>query len=209
MAASGSGYWGVASWLCSNNTLRLVYHNKISKWVRKWAETSPARCLDFGPDIFLGCKWHHFLRSVSVMGDVQVALVWSRNLLVEESCGGGSQDECQAQPCSACPKQPVHEPEPSAVYFTYILTWCSASSLLFHPWNETNPPIHTWATKALGLACGTAWLLLWFSLRKQRTALPWNVFHSNIFYHKPSYMLRPLLTVMTRLASPLFLSVFE
>lgn len=27
-----------------------------------------------------------------------------------------------APPCSAHPKQPVHEPEPSAVHFTYILT---------------------------------------------------------------------------------------
>lgn len=101
-----------------------------------------------------------------LLGDAQVASAQNHSLLVEESCGGGGQDGCQvwrgvqAQPCSACPKQPVHAPEPSAVYFTYILTWWSASSSLFHPWNETNPPIHTWATKASGSAGGTPWVSL-------------------------------------------------
>lgn len=63
-----------------------------------------------------------------LMGVVQVALAQTPSLLVEESCGEGSQAECQvwrgaqAQPSSARPKQPVHGPEPSAVHFTYILS---------------------------------------------------------------------------------------
>lgn len=125
-----------------------------------------------------------------LMGVAQVALAQTRSLLVEEPCGGGSQDGCQVwrgaqvQPCSARPKQPVHEPEPSAVHFTYIFTWCSANSSLFHPWNEPNPPVLTWATKTSGSAGRTLWLWSDFCLSKQR--LPWNVFQSSIISHKRS-----------------------
>lgn len=152
-----------------------------------------------------------------LMGDVQVALVEIHSLLVEESCGGGSQNRCQvwrgaqAQPCSACPKQPVYEPEPSAVYFTYSLIWCSASGLLFHPRNETNPPIHTWATKALGSAGRTPWLLFWFLSERTKDYTSQQCLFKAVSFqrYQPSYKLNPLLTVMTRFASPLFLSVFK
>lgn len=102
------------------------------------------------------------------------ALAQTHSLLVKESCGGGSQDGCQvwrgaqAQPCSACPKQPVHEPEPSAVDFAYILAWCSASSSLYHPWKETNPPVHTPATKPASSAGRTLQLLFRFSSEKTK-----------------------------------------
>jgi len=100
------------------------------------------------------------------MGVVQVALAQTRSLLDEKSYCGGSRDGCQVwrgaqtSPCSARPKQPVHEPEPSAVHCTYIPAWCSASGSLFHPRNETNAPVLTWATKASGSAGKTHFGLL-------------------------------------------------
>lgn len=62
----------------------------------------------------------------------------------------------------------------------------------------------TCATRALGLS----WLDITVT-QKQRDILPWNTFQNGIIYHKPSSKLHPLLTVMSRFASPLLVSVFE
>lgn len=59
-------------------------------------------------------------------GVVHIVLGQTHGLLLQEPCCGMEAGRLPglegAQPCSACPKQPVHEPEPSAVHFTYILT---------------------------------------------------------------------------------------
>lgn len=84
-----------------------------------------------------------------------------------------------AQPCSACPKQPVHEPEPSAVHFTYILTWCSASSTppsFFHPFKETNPSLSSCGPPELGVQLA-GHMVTGFCLKKQgRLYLPESYF---------------------------------
>lgn len=73
----------------------------------------------------------------------------------------------------------------------------------FTPGTRLILPSPTWATRALGLS----WPDITVT-QKQRDILPWNTFQSGIIYHKPSSKLHPLLTVMSRFASPLLLSVW-
>lgn len=88
-----------------------------------------------------------------------------------------------APPCSARPKQPVHEPEPSAVHFTYSTFSLDAlpAAHFFHPWNGTNPPVLTGATKALGSAGSTPWLLLCILPEKTKAYISLN--HVSKQYH--------------------------
>lgn len=75
----------------------------------------------------------------------------------------------------------------------------------FTPGTRLTPPLLAWDIKALGSAGYSSDFLR----GKQTATLPWNIIQTGIIYHKPSSKLHSLLTVMTRFASPLFMSVFE
>lgn len=111
----------------------LMYQNKASS--TKVQILPPNRsCTDFKSAWFPvpAPSWTCFRNSPLLLMGCSTGCIragWLKSPVVGE--GGLLPGLKGVRPCSAHPKQQEHKPEPSAVHFAYILTWCSASSLLF------------------------------------------------------------------------------
>lgn len=132
MATTGSGYWGVVLSVLQQQLGGLCI--KTRQVVHKVQILPPNRsCRGFKSAWFPApVSWTGFRNSPLLLMGCSTGCVkagWLKSPVAGE--GGLLPGLKGVRPCSAHPTQQEHKPEPSAVNFTYILTWCSASSLLF------------------------------------------------------------------------------